>query len=159
MLPPTAILIGTISNVIAHAYQLARQRLASVGSPILRLMMSRNHAVMEVALLERELAVLRGQREMMKPKSRPDYTGVQRLEIIQIMRLRGWTVAQVAARFVLHPNTVRAWLRALNNESDATQNCLPLRCGIDFMTRSGGQLKRFVEFARSRRWARERSLR
>jgi transposase len=57
----------------------------------------------------------------MKPKSRPDYTGVQRLEIIQIMRLRGWTVAQVATRFVLHPNTVRAWLRALENEGDAAK--------------------------------------
>ena len=118
MLPSTAILIGTISNVIAYAYGLARERLASSGSSIMRMMIQRAHAVANDALLERELAVLRGQREKMKPKSRPDYSGAHRLEILQIMRYRDWTIAETAKRFVLHPNTISAWVRAMEDTND-----------------------------------------
>ena len=121
MLSPTATLIGIISNVIAQAYELARQRLASSGSPVLRMMIQRDHAVTDASLSDREMAVLRGSREGMKPKSRPAYSGAQRLEILQIMRLRGWTIAETAARFVLHANTVSTWLRAMEKEGAAAK--------------------------------------
>jgi len=102
------VLIDAIAVLLAQAGQLARVRLASAASPILRLMMERDHATHEAELLQRELAVLRNQRAAMKPHHRPDYTPDQRLEILQIMRLRGWSVVTVAERFILHPNTVRA---------------------------------------------------
>jgi transposase-like protein len=115
------LLIASLCEVIAQAYELTRQRLASSGSSVLRMTIERDHALVEASLLSRELAVLRGQREQMRPKSRPDYSGDQRLEIIQIIRLRGWTVAQAAQRFVLHPNTIRAWLKAIESEGDSAR--------------------------------------
>jgi transposase-like protein len=117
----TVKLIGNISNVIAQAYGLARERLANTSFSILRLNLHRDHKATEASLLQREVAVLRGQRERMKPKSRPDYSGTERLEILQIMRLRGWNVATTAERFVLHANTIRAWIRALEDDDESAR--------------------------------------
>jgi hypothetical protein len=35
----------------------------------------------------------------------------ERFAILQLMRLRHWTVERTAERLVLHPNTVRQWLK------------------------------------------------
>ena len=158
MLNSAASLIGIISNVVAQAYELARQRLASSGSPVLRMMIQRDHAVTDASLSDREMAVLRGSREGMKPKSRPAYTGTQRLEILQIMRLRGWTIAETAARFVLHANTVGTWLRAMENDGAASK-LFTAPCGTASTTRCDGPCKRSAASVPRRRLARERSRR
>lgn len=110
----TAILriIDSVALVFSQAIQLARVRLASAASPISRMMAEWDHALTETQLLRRELAILHGQRETMPPHRRPDNTPEHRLAILQLMRLRDWSVAIVAKRFVLHPNTVRAWYNA-----------------------------------------------
>ena len=55
-------------------------------------------------------------RSRVESNRRPQYTPEQRLKILQIMRLRGWSAKQAADRFVLHPNTVRSWVKALKNK-------------------------------------------
>lgn len=108
-------IMDSVSHVFSQAYTLARARAASSASPIIRLMAYRDHAHWEVKLLERELEVLRGQRSKLPPRCRPIYSPTQRIEILQIMRLRGWTASQAAERFVLHPNAIRNWKRAIRN--------------------------------------------
>jgi len=104
---------------LGQAYQLARARLASAASPVLRMMMRRDHAITEVELLRRENAILRGQRENACPHQRPEYSPEQRLAIVQLKRLRGWTLAETAARFVIHENTLRNWIYAAEGKGNS----------------------------------------
>ena len=106
-------LIDAVAVAIAQGYMLARARLVSHPSPVVRLAAARNAAIWDAALLERELAVFRQERERIPSKQRPHYTPMNRLEILQIMRLRDWSAAQTSRRFVLHPNTVLGWLKQL----------------------------------------------
>jgi transposase len=98
--------------LLSQAYQLARARLASAGSPILRLLVQRDQEATEGDLLRREVEIFRAQREGIPPHRRPDYRPEQRLAILQLRRLRGWSIKKTAKHFVLHLNTVRAWIRA-----------------------------------------------
>ena len=102
-----------MSTALAAGIQDARTRLASAASPILRLMIQRDHEVTESELLRRELDILRAGRENMPPQKRPDYRPTQRLAILQLMRLRDWNIKITARRFVIHENTLRAWIKAV----------------------------------------------
>ena len=82
-------LVDSMAIVLSQAYQLARARLASAASPIVRLLVQRDQAFTEVDLLRRELAVFRAHREDLPPHRRPDYRPEQRLAILQLRRLRG----------------------------------------------------------------------
>ena len=104
-------IIDSVAIVIAQAYQLARCRLASTASSTLRLIMERDELLTEVEWLKRELEILRGQRANLLPRKRPEYSSEQRLAIVQLMRQRGWSIAIVCKRFVLHPQSVRKWIR------------------------------------------------
>ncbi len=84
-------IIDSIAIAIAQGYILARARLTSHPSPFLRLAAARDAVAWDVALLERELAVFRQERERIPAKQRPHYTPTHRLEILQIMRLRQWS--------------------------------------------------------------------
>ena len=111
-------LIDAIAILLAQAYQLARVRLASAASPILRLIMQRDQAALRLHLLRRELDILRCQRACLLPHRRPDYQPQQRLAILQLRRLRGWSTAKTAARFVIHPNTLRSWIAAIEGHGN-----------------------------------------
>ena len=37
------------------------------------------------------------------------------------MRLRDWSAAQTARRFVLHPNTVRGWVKQLQSDDESSR--------------------------------------
>jgi len=55
-------LVDSMAILLSQAYRLARARLASAGSPILRMLVQRDQEATEVDLLRREVEVLRGQR-------------------------------------------------------------------------------------------------
>ena len=105
-------IVDSMAILLSQAYQLARARLASAGSPILRLLVQRDQEATEVELLRRELAILRAQREDLPAHRRSTYEPTQRLAILQLRRLRGWSIKKTAKHFVLHRNTIRAWIRA-----------------------------------------------
>ena len=90
--------IDSIAIAIAQGYMLARARLTSHPSPVLRLAAARDAMAWENALLKRELTVFRQEREQIPAKQRPHYTPTNRLEILQIMRLRDWSAAEAASR-------------------------------------------------------------
>ncbi len=105
---PALQLIDAIAVTIAQGYILARARMTSHPSPVLRLAAIREATAWDAALLEQELTAFRQERERFPAKQRPHYTPTHRLEILQIMRLRQWSVDDAASRFVLHPNTIRS---------------------------------------------------
>jgi hypothetical protein len=75
-------LVDSMAIVLAQAYQLARARLASAGSPILRLLVQRDQEGTEGDLLRRELEIFRAQREGLTPHRRLNYDPAQRLAIL-----------------------------------------------------------------------------
>ncbi len=62
--------IDSVAIAIAQGYMLARARLVSHPSPVVRLAAARDAAVWDAALLERELAVFRQERERIPAKQR-----------------------------------------------------------------------------------------
>jgi putative transposase len=102
-----------VAILLSQAYQLPRARLASAGSPILRLLVQRDQEATEGDMLRRELEIFRIQRESIAPHRRPDYSRAQRLAILQLRQLRGWSIKKTAERFVVHRNTIRAWVKAI----------------------------------------------
>ena len=118
---PALQIIDSIAIAIAQGYILARARLTSHPSPVMRLAAVRDAIAWDAALLERELAVFRQERERIPAKHRSHYTPPHRLEILQIMRLRQWSVEDTASRFVLHPNTVRSWLKQLQAHGESSR--------------------------------------
>ena len=118
---PALQFIDAIAIAIAQGYILARARLTSHPSPVLRLAAVRDAIAWDAALLERERAVFRQERERIPAKQRPHYTPTHRLEILQIMRLRQWSADDAATRFVLHPNTIRCWLKQLQTHGESSR--------------------------------------
>jgi len=94
-------LVDSMAILLSQAYQLARARLASAASSIARLLVQRDQEATEADLLRRELEVFRAQREGLPSHRRPDYHPEQRLEILQLRRLRGWSIKKTAKHFVL----------------------------------------------------------
>lgn len=101
---------------MAQGYGLARTRALSHPAPMTRLLGQRDHLHTEAALLERELAVFRAQRLAKAPRHRSHFAPEQRAEILKLAVLRGWTAKETAARFGLHPNTIRNWKRAIRDK-------------------------------------------
>jgi len=113
-------IVDAVATVFTQAYQEARIRAAQCPSASLRRLAQVDNLTFELTLVRRENAVLRGGRANGPPLQRPDYTPAQRLEILQIMRLRGWSIARAAEHFVVHPNTIRSWIKALEGNGTAS---------------------------------------
>jgi len=105
--------IDAIAILITQSFMLARQRLTDHISKAVRPMAVINNLRYRLALLERELAVLRSRIEGMEPHKRPHYSGPMRQEILLLTRLNDWNADKAAERFVVHSNTIRLWMRAV----------------------------------------------
>ena len=104
--------VDSMAILLSQAYQLARARLASAASPIVRLLVQRDQEATEVTLLRRELDIFHAQREGLSSHRRPTFDPEQRLAILQLRRLRGWSIQKTAKHFVLHRKTIRTWITA-----------------------------------------------
>ena len=86
------LLVDSIGAMLAWAYQLVRARLASVASPVMRILCQRDHAKSELELLRREPTILRASRQSGPAHPWPKYQAEQRLAILQLKRHRNWSV-------------------------------------------------------------------
>jgi len=105
--------LDAIAILVAQSFMLARQRLTDHISKAVRPMAVINNLRYQLALRDRELAVLRSRVEGMEPHKRPHYTGPMRQEILLLTRLNDWNADKAAERFVVHSNTIRLWMRAV----------------------------------------------
>ncbi len=130
-------LAESVSILLRRGYLAARARAFEHPMPMMRLLVQRDHAHSDAVLFERELAIYRSQRRRKPSKHRPHYAPQERVEIFQLIRLRGWSLKEAAARFVLHPNTICNWKRALRkkHESESVVGApalqqAPWRCAV-----------------------------
>jgi len=92
--------LDAIAILVAQSFMLARQRLTDHISKAVRPMAVINNLRYQLALRDRELAVLRSRVEGMEPHKRPHYTGPMRQEILLLTRLNE------APRHALPPRVV-----------------------------------------------------
>ncbi len=107
-----------IATALMQAFMLARERALRSPSPAVRTLAGQDAQTWETELRAREIAVFQRRLESMPPFRRPQVPPADRFEILQIMRLRGLSVEKVAGFFVLHPNTIREWLRRFQTRRD-----------------------------------------
>ena len=105
-----------IATLFMRAAVLARTRMLDHASPIVRMMGQRDAASHDAALLERELEVFRSQRRRKQSHQRPHYAPAERAQILEVVRLRGWSAKEAGERFVVHPNTIRNWQKAVEDK-------------------------------------------
>ena len=96
----------------------------------------------EVAMLREELRINGARMQRVVPHRRPQYTAVQRMSILQLRAMRGWSNAETARRFFLTDDTVRSWLRRADDDL-LVQTRTPVNRFPDFVRYAIQQIKLF----------------
>ncbi len=64
----------------------------------------------EVAMLRQELRIYGTRMRRIDPHRRPQYPPAERMAILELRAMRGWSKAQTARRFFVSDDTIRSWL-------------------------------------------------
>ena len=78
-----------IATLFMCAAVTARARILEHVSPLVQLIGQRDGIYHDASLLERELAIFRGQRQRKPAHQRPHYSPSERAQILEVMKLRG----------------------------------------------------------------------
>jgi hypothetical protein len=70
----------------------------------------------EVAMLREELRIIGTRMQRIDPHRRPQYTPIERMAILELRAVRGWNKAEAARRFFVTDDTIRAWLRRVDDD-------------------------------------------
>ena len=70
----------------------------------------------ELAMRREELRINGGRMQRIDPHRRPQYTPVERMAILELRAMRGWSKAETARHFFVSDDTVRAWLRRADDD-------------------------------------------
>ena len=71
----------------------------------------------EVALLREELRIVAARMKRIDPHRRPQYLPAERMAILELRAMRGWSKAETARRFFISDDTTRTWLRRVDDDS------------------------------------------
>ena len=71
----------------------------------------------EVALLREELRIIGLRMARIAPQRRPQYLPVERMAIVELRAMRGWSKAETARRLFVSDDTIRSWLRRADDNS------------------------------------------
>jgi len=139
-----------VRSAVIHTMSLAAAALtatrgwaASHVSSRVQLRAANERLEQELALVNEELRLKDARMQRVPGHERPHYAPVERLAILQLRALRGWSVGQAAERFQLSPVTVSSWMRRLNEQGpDAlVQSAVPLNKYPDYVAHLVQQLK------------------
>ena len=96
----------------------------------------------EVAMLREELRINGDRMQRLAPHRRPQYTCVERMAILQLRAMRGWNKAETARHFFVTDDTIRSWLRRVDDDS-LVQTQTPVNRFPDFVRYAVQQIKLF----------------
>ena len=110
-----------IQAAILHSLALAHQiltasRAAAANHPrsSVRLAAENERLLDHVQLLEREMAIKDARLSRVPPARRPQYTPVQRFQILGFRASRGWSADDLALRFLVTVATITSWTARLD---------------------------------------------
>jgi putative transposase len=73
----------------------------------------------EIVLLREEIRIKDARLARIPPAARPHYQPTERLAILELRALRGWSLAQTARVFLLTTGTIASWCRRLDEDGPA----------------------------------------
>ena len=73
---------------------------------------------------------------------RPQYTGLERMAILQLRAMRGWNKADTSRHFLVSDDTIRDWLRRIDDDA-LVQTAAPVNRFPDFVRYAVQQIKLF----------------
>jgi transposase InsO family protein len=123
---------------LLHAISLAATALAVARSRRVRTRLETEleRADNEIALLKEETAIKDARWGRVSSRRRPHLTPVQRMRILQVKAARGWSREQAADAFMIDEQTLRSWLRRVDEEGEGA------------LTRISEPVNKFPGFAR-----------
>jgi transposase InsO family protein len=134
-----------VKSSLLHAISLAAMALAVARDRHARsrLETELERADTEIALLKEELAIKDARWGRVPPRWRPHFTPVQRMRILQVKAARGWSREQAADAFMIDEQTLRSWLRRVDEEGEGAliQISEPVNKFPDFVRYFVKQLK------------------
>jgi putative transposase len=96
----------------------------------------------EVAMLREENRINGNRMARIDPCRRPQYTPIERMAILELRAMRGWSQAETARRFHVSDATIRSWLRRADDDS-LIQTKVPVNRFPDFVRYVVQQIKLF----------------
>jgi transposase InsO family protein len=110
-----------------HAISLAQFALAytrgwaaNCPNARVRLRARLDRAHQEIALLREQMRINNVRMELISPNQRPHYPPTERMAILELKAIRGWSLEQTAKAFLVTPATIASWMKRLDKEgSDA----------------------------------------
>ena len=96
----------------------------------------------EVATLREELRINGERMNRVPSHRRPQYTAMERMAILQLRAMRGWNKAETARHFYVTDDTIRAWLRRVDDDA-LVQTQTPVNRFPDFVHYTVQQIQVF----------------
>ncbi len=88
-------------------------------SPTARLQAEVERRDTEIGLLREELRIKDARMASIPPKRRPHYKATDRLAILELRAVRGWSLAETARKLLLDQETLSRWMRRLGESGEA----------------------------------------
>jgi hypothetical protein len=112
-----------VRSAVLHVISLAQFALiytrgwaANALNPHARQAAAMDRLTNEVALLQEELRIKDARIAKLDPRRRPHYPATERMAILELKAVRGWSLAQAAHVFLVEPETITAWLKRIDED-------------------------------------------
>jgi len=110
-----------VKSAILHVVALAQYALtysrswaADSSNERVRLKAANDHLAQELALRQEELRIKDARMAQMVPARRPHYPPTERMAILELRAARGWSSEQTARTFLVTADTIRSWVRRID---------------------------------------------
>jgi putative transposase len=110
-----------VKSAVLHVISLAQYAIvatrgwaADALNPRARQSAENDQLKQEIQLLREELRLKDARVAKIDPRHRPYYPPTERLAILELKAVRGWSLAQAARTFLVEPDTIASWLKRVD---------------------------------------------
>ena len=93
-------------------------------------------------MLREELRIISARMRRVPANRRPQYTGLERMAILQLRAMRGWNKSETSRHFLVSDDTIRDWLRRVDDDA-LVQTSTPVNRFPDVVRYAVQQIKLF----------------
>ncbi len=115
---PSCVKTAILQVISLAQFALAYTRGWAANSPNsrIRLRAELDRALQLIALLREQLAIHKLRMAQLPPHRRPYYRPTERMSILQLKAACGWSLTQTAQEFLITADTIRSWLKRVDEE-------------------------------------------
>jgi hypothetical protein len=123
----------SVQSALIHVFSLAQYAMTYTRgwavhctNPRVRSKAELNQAHQEIALLREQIRIVNARMEIIPPTSRPNYPPTERLAILELKAVRGWSLDKTAKAFLVTPATIASWMKRLDEQGTKALIQVPL---------------------------------